>query len=164
MLPRLKRFADVLAGERRRGRALLGWSLRRMLAGQHRYRRDTALEVWAFAEIYQQWLFERRVDAGGMSEANGDGARFELLLHDDAAGDLDGQVASFLGDLPPPQRLVLLLVYGEGLDFDEAGRVIEMSPHVVAARLIRSSVSLAERLSGCRLETVDPEAAFGVAS
>src|SRR5262252_7748561 len=40
MLPRLKRFADVLAGEKREGRALLRRALLRMLKNESSDRRD----------------------------------------------------------------------------------------------------------------------------
>ena len=54
--------------------------------------------------------------------------------------------ASFLGHLPPQQRSTLLLVYGEGFDHEDAGRVLDSSPDTIAARLIRASASLADRL------------------
>ncbi len=74
MLPRLKRFADLLTGERRAGAALLGRALKHMLAEEHRYQRGTALDLWAFGEIYQQWLKELRdhTDPSGQAEANSD--------------------------------------------------------------------------------------------
>jgi hypothetical protein len=51
MLPRLKRFADVLVGEKKEGRAQLRRALLRMLNDQHRYQRGTLFDRWAFAEI-----------------------------------------------------------------------------------------------------------------
>src|SRR5680860_1922068 len=60
MLPRLKRFADVLIGARDAGTGLLGRALQAMLAEQHRYQRGTGLDVWAFGEIYRHWLHELR--------------------------------------------------------------------------------------------------------
>jgi RNA polymerase sigma-70 factor (ECF subfamily) len=70
MLPRLMRFADLLAGDRRAGAGLLGRALRLMLVEEHRYQRGTALECWAFAEIYRLWLEERRDRAGPASSTD----------------------------------------------------------------------------------------------
>ncbi|WP_425283348.1 RNA polymerase sigma factor [Methyloceanibacter marginalis] len=54
---------------------------------------------------------------------------------------------AFLGALPPQQRLTLLLVYGEGFEHEDAARILDVSPETIAARLVRISASLADRLS-----------------
>jgi hypothetical protein len=117
MLPRLKRFADLLVGGREDGTALLRRALQMMLAEEHRYQRGTALDRWAFAEIY------------------------------DHGKPLDVFTTSFLRSLPPPQRLTLLLVYAERFDHIDAGRVLDVSAETIGARLVRISASLADRLS-----------------
>ncbi|MGZ5917843.1 MAG: sigma factor-like helix-turn-helix DNA-binding protein [Methyloceanibacter sp.] len=146
MLPRLKRFADVLVGEKKEGTALLRRALIRMLAEQHRYQRGTPLDRWAFAEIYRLWLHELRNHADPLSQVNPSDASFERLFPMDRGADHDALTASFLGHLPPQQRSTLLLVYGEGFDYDDAGRVLDSSPDTIAARLIRASARLADRL------------------
>ncbi len=143
MLPRLKRFADLLAGERRTGRALLSRALKSMLAGEHRYQRGTALDIWAFAEIYQQWLKELRDHAG---QAKTDDASFERLFPNNSGETFDTFTAMFLSSLPPQQRLTLLLVYGERFDPVEAGQVLDVTPETVGARLVRVTASLADQL------------------
>ena len=147
MLPRLKRFADVLVGERDAGASLLGRALQCMLAEQHRYQRGTALDVWAFGEIYHHWLNELRGSADPVAQAKIDDARFGALFHAEQDGYFDAPVIAFLGVLPPQQRLTLLLVYGEGFDLEDAGRVLDVSPDTIAARLVRISASLTDRLS-----------------
>jgi DNA-directed RNA polymerase specialized sigma24 family protein len=148
MLPRLKRFADVLVGETRDGTALLGRALRRMLAEQNRYQRGTPLDRWAFSEIYRLWLHELREQPDPMRQAKADDKSFERLFGaaEGEAVAVDVLTAGFLGNLPPQQRCTLLLVYGEGFDHEDAGRVLDSPPDTVAARLIRASASLADRL------------------
>lgn len=146
MLSRLKRFADVLVGEKEQGRALLRRALIRMLREQHRYQRGTPLDRWAFAEIYRLWLHELRNHADPLSQAKASEGGFERLFHKGQGTDFDAATASFLGQLPPQQRSTLLLVYGEGFDHEDAGRVLDSSPDTIAARLIRASASLADRL------------------
>jgi len=49
--------------------------------------------------------------------------------------------------LPPQQRSTLLLVYGEGFDYEGAAKVLDSDADTIQARLIRASASLADRLS-----------------
>jgi DNA-directed RNA polymerase specialized sigma24 family protein len=160
MLPRLKRFADVLVGERDGGASLLGRALQAMLAEQHRYQRGTALDVWAFGEIYRRWLHELRNHADPVARAKIDDERFGALFHAEQDGYLDVPVIGFLKSLPAQQRLTLLLVYGEGFDHEGAGRVLDVSPDTIAARLVRITAGLSDQLSDPALAqaaaTVEP--------
>jgi DNA-directed RNA polymerase specialized sigma24 family protein len=149
MLPRLKRFADLLAGSEAEGRALLGRALNRMLAEQHRYQRGTALDTWAFGEIYRHWLMELREHAGPLGEIDADAASFEQLF---AVGDgCDPTTVDYLRTLPPQHRLTLLLVYGEGFDYDNAAYVLDASPETVAGRLVKVTADLAHHLAEAAL-------------
>ena len=79
MLPRLKRFADVLTGEKKEGKALLRRALFHMLNEHHRYQRGTSFDRWAFAEIYALWLGGLRDHAEPLSQAKASEETFELL-------------------------------------------------------------------------------------
>lgn len=147
MLPRLKRFADLLAGERSAGVALIGRALKRMLAEEHRYQRGTALDRWAFAEIYRLWLDERRDHAGPSGGIETGEASFAALFRNANGEPFDAFTIGFLRGLPPPQRMTLLLVYGERFDHIDAGRVLDVTADTIAARLVRITGSLADRLS-----------------
>ncbi len=164
MLPRLKRFADLLVGERREGTALLGRALNCMLAEEHRYQRGTALDRWAFAEIYRLWLNELRGHADPMGQAKADDASFAFLFRNEEGEEFDAFTTGFLRNLPPQQRLTLLLVYGERFDHIDAGRVLDVPSETIGARLVRISASLADRLSvrgeapaSATIETLYPE-------
>ncbi len=163
MLPRLKRFADLLVGARKEATALLGRALQRMLAEQHRYQRGTALDRWAFAELYRHWLAELRDHADPMGQAKTDDASFERLFRKEGA-EVDALTAGFLGNLPPQQRLTLLLVYGERFDHIDAGRVLDVPADTIGVRLVRITAGLADRLSSrsqapssATIETLYPE-------
>jgi RNA polymerase sigma-70 factor, ECF subfamily len=146
MLPRLRRFADVLVGEKRAGNALLRRALLRMLTDQQRYQRGTPLDRWAFAEIYRLWLSELRDHSDPLRQAKTSEKDFERLFSKDQEADFDALTANFLGHLPPQQRSTLLLVYGEGFDYEDAGRVLDTNPDTIQARLVLASASLADRL------------------
>jgi RNA polymerase sigma-70 factor, ECF subfamily len=147
MLPRLKRFADVLVGEKREGKALLRRALLRMLAEHHRYQRGTPLDRFAFTEIYRLWLAELRDHADPLRQAKASEEDFDQLFPEDRDADFDAFTATFLGQLPPQQRSTLLLVYGEGFDYEDAAKVLDADADTVQSRLIRASASLADRLS-----------------
>ncbi|MEM7191514.1 MAG: hypothetical protein AAF405_01380 [Pseudomonadota bacterium] len=147
MLPRLKRFADVLGGGRDEGRGLLQRSLLYMLSEQHLYQRGTALDVWAFSEVYRQWRHELSGHTDPMAQAKVDDVHFGSLFDVEEAGYRDEPIIAFLVGLPPQQRLTLLLVYGEGFEHEDAARILDVAPDIIAARLIRMSTSLADQLS-----------------
>jgi RNA polymerase sigma-70 factor (ECF subfamily) len=153
-LPRLKRFADLLVGDRKQGTALLGRALNRMLLEQHRYQRGTALDRWAFAEIYRQWLAELKDRTDPMGQAKTDDAGFAALFGTGEGGEFDPFTVSFLRALPPQQRLTLLLVYGERFDTIDAGRVLDVPSETIGARLVRITAGLADRLSATALAPV----------
>ena len=168
MLPRLKRFADVLVGAHAEGKGLLGRALQFMLAEQHRYQRGTALDVWAFGEVYRQWLHELREHDDPVAQAKVDDAQFGELFYPEGDGYFDAPVIAFLGALPAQQRLTLLLVYGEGFEHEDAARILDVSPETVTARLVRISAALADRLSArppaqaaAIVETLYPEGLRG---
>jgi DNA-directed RNA polymerase specialized sigma24 family protein len=175
MLPRLKRFADVLVGEKREGKALLRRALLRMLAEHHRYQRGTPLDRFAFTEIYRLWLAELRDHADPLRQAKASEEDFDRLFPKDCGkdcgADFDAFTAMFLGQLPPQQRSTLLLVYGEGFDYEDAAKVLDADADTVQSRLIRASASLADRLSSgsparaqasATIETLYPGEAKGI--
>ena len=168
MLPRLMRFADMLVGAREEGAGLLSRALQRMLAEQHRYQRGTSLDVWAFGEIYRHWLRELRDLDEPVAQARVDEARFGELFYAKDGDYFDAPVIAFLGSMPAPQRLTVLLVYGEGFEYEDASRILDVPPETIAARLIRISTALADRLSArppaqaaAIVETLYPEGARG---
>ncbi len=154
MLPRLKRFTDLLAGGAREGTDLLRRALWRMLDEEHLYQRGTALDRWAFAEIYRQWLQELREHPHPLALDEHDAGFAELFGEGEA---IDPSTVDFLRALPPPQRLTLLLVYGERFDHIDAARVLDAAPDTVASRLVRITAALADHLSA---RTPQPDASY----
>lgn len=146
MLPRLKRFADLLVGDKDEGRALLRRALIRMLSERQRYERGAPLDRWAFSEIYRRWLNEHRDQADALMQVQPTRASFERLFREREETAVDTLTVDFLWQLPPQQRSALLLVYGEGLDHETAGDVLDTTADTIAARLILASAGLADRL------------------
>jgi DNA-directed RNA polymerase specialized sigma24 family protein len=147
MLPRLKRFADVLVGEKKESGSLLRRALLRMLSDQHRDRLGSLFDRWVFAEIYRVWLGDLRHQRDSLHKATSSEMDFELLFAQERGAEFDALTANFLGQLPPQQRGALLLVYGEGFDYEDVARVLDSNPDTIRSRLIRATTSLADRLS-----------------
>lgn len=146
MLPRLKRFADTLAGDKDEGRALLRRALIRMLSERRRYQKDVPLDRFAFSEIYRRFRNEHRDDKHAPARAKPTHASFERLFHRHGEDGFDAFTANFLWQLPPQARCALLLVYGEGFGHGEAASVLETTGDAIAARLVRGAASFADRL------------------
>ncbi|MFD0987653.1 sigma factor-like helix-turn-helix DNA-binding protein [Methyloligella solikamskensis] len=146
ILPRLKRFAEVLIGEQGEGTALLGRSLRDMLDHAHTYQRGTPLDRWAFGEIYRLWLKELRGHANPMRRGSQPDREFQALITEDDGALPDPMTVSFIANLPPQQRVTLLLIYGEGFSYEDASVILDCALESIETRLIRASAGLANKI------------------
>lgn len=146
LLPRLRRFAAVLAGDRATCDVLLRTACEHMLAEQHRYQRGMPFDRWAFTQLYALWLEALRQHIAPMTQARAD----QTLFRDAFAG-ADGDAAEIaatathLAALPPHLRAVALLTYGEGFSYDEAAEILDAPPHTVLERTARMLAALIER-------------------
>jgi DNA-directed RNA polymerase specialized sigma24 family protein len=144
-LPRLQRFADVVAGDKADGRTLLRRALIRMLSDPARNKDDEPSAQWAFAEIYKLWREERPQETQGKRAAKGGYANFERLFHS-GGGDIDALTVRFLWKLPVAERSALLLSYGERLDEERAATILGTTPEAIELLLVRAHAALADRL------------------
>lgn len=165
LLPRLRRFSAVLAGNRPGCDRLLGAACEKMLGGMHSYQRGTPLDRWAFANLYALWLDSLRDHTEPMTQGKGD----EDLFHAAFAG-ADGkksetaETAAILANLPPQQRCALLLIYGEGFSYDDAAQVLDAPTHTVVERAVRALSAVIERgelmdghgVSGAQIQSLYP--------
>ena len=116
------------------------------------------VNAWAFGGIYRHWLMELRDHAGPLGEIDAGVTSFDRLFD---GGDMcDPITVDFLRTLPPQHRLALLLVYGEGFDYDHAAYVLDASPETVAGMLVKVTADLADRLAAA--ERAHAEVADGL--
>lgn len=142
LLPRLRRFASVLAGDRSGGDALLRASCTKMLDEAHRYQRGTPFSRWAFGEIHAVWLEGLRAHRQPIAETRADELLFRARADEDGGGEEAARIAAFLANLPPQQRSAVLLVYGEGFSYEDAARVLDAPTETIAARVGRALAAL----------------------
>jgi RNA polymerase sigma-70 factor (ECF subfamily) len=146
LIPRLRRYARALVGNRAAADDLVQDTLERALAKLHLYRRGTDLRAWLFTvmhNVYVNQLRSARPAAPleeGMPElarAPREGDALELR-------DLERAVRR----LPPEQREVLLLVALEDMSYEEAARTLGIPIGTVMSRLSRAREKLRAMLSG----------------
>ncbi|TAK88100.1 MAG: sigma-70 family RNA polymerase sigma factor [Betaproteobacteria bacterium] len=140
LIPRLRRYARALVGDRAAADDLVQDTLERAWAKLHLYRRGTDLRAWLFTVMHN--VHVNRVRATRPTEiledempelaqrpAQGDG----LLVR-----DLDRAIAR----LPLDQRAVLLLVTLEEMSYDEVARALSIPIGTVMSRLSRAREKL----------------------
>lgn len=139
LLPRLRRFAAVLAGDREACDSLLRNACQAMLADDQGYQRGTPFDRWAFAQLYACWLEELRDRNDPMAQGR---ETENLLLSSLADQDVSGAdisaAAEILAKLPPQQRAAALLIYGDGFSYDDAALILDAGRQTVIERASRA--------------------------
>lgn len=144
LLPRLRRFAVLLAGNTVSADALLRLACKKMLDGARAFRQGTAFDLWAFGELHGEWLAGLRSHNNPISQGQGDPSAF---LPADASGEIGKfqEIAEILAKLPPQQRSAVLLIYGDGFSYDEVSQILDAPARTVIARVSRALGSFVER-------------------
>ena len=142
-IPRLRRYARVLARDASRADDLVQSCLLRAVAKQHLWQPGTDLRAWLFTILHNQHVNAVRravregatlpVDkvANGLTVEENAGACLQLR-------DLDRAIAR----LPEEQRQVILLVGLEGMRYEEVAEVLGIPIGTVRSRLSRGRETL----------------------
>lgn len=146
LIPRLRRYARALVGDRASADDLVQDTLERAWAKLHLYRPGTDLRAWLFTVMHN--VHVNRVRAlrpadpleDGMPELASPSREADRLV----VRDLDRAIAR----LPADQRAVLLLVTLEEMRYDEVARTLGIPIGTVMSRLSRAREKLRAMLSG----------------
>lgn len=158
LLPRLRRFAAALAGDRAGRDALLRTACERMLGDQRSHQPGTPFDRWAFAQLHALWLEGLREQTEPMARARGDEDLFQAAFAGADGGVAEiAETAAALSRLPPQQRGAALLIYGEGFSYDEAASILDVASHTVVERAARALAALIDAGGGRGAEAA-PEA------
>ena len=146
LIPRLRRYARALAGDRIAADDLVQDTLERAWSKFHLYRRGTDLRAWLFTVMHNVYVNQLRA------------SRPAVPLEEDmpelaqAPSEIDGLVLRDLDlairRLPTDQREVLLLVALEDMSYDEAAGTLGIPIGTVMSRLARAREKLRAMLSG----------------
>src|SRR5258706_4838865 len=150
MLPRLYRFALVLARSRPDADDLVQRACERALERTRQFEPDTRLDRWLFRILHSVWLNEVR--ARNVRQRYALREQGEQTATDNGADRLDAtlmrrQVLDIAMELPEEQRAVLLLVCGEGLTYRETAETLGTPIGTVMSRLARARLTLMQRLA-----------------
>ena len=146
LIPRLRRYARALVGERASADDLVQDTLERAWAKLHLYRRGTDLRAWLFTVMHNVHVNRVRATRINdpleeeMPELAQRGTQPDALL----VRDLDRAIAR----LPADQRAVLLLVTLEELSYEEVARTLGIPIGTVMSRLSRAREKLRAMMLG----------------
>lgn len=146
LIPRLRRYARALVGDRASADDLVQDTLERAWTKLHLYRRGTDLRAWLFTVMHN--VHVNRVRAARLNDPLDDempelaqrGTQADALL----VRDLDRAIAR----LPADQRAVLLLVTLEEMSYDEVARTLGIPIGTVMSRLSRAREKLRAMMLG----------------
>jgi RNA polymerase sigma-70 factor (ECF subfamily) len=145
LIPRLRRYARALVGDRATADDLVQDTLERAWAKLHLYRRGTDLRAWLFTVMHN--VHVNRVRASRLTDTLDEempelaqrAPQGDALL----VRDLDRGIAR----LPAEQRAVLLLVTLEEMSYEQVARTLGIPIGTVMSRLARAR----EKLRGMML-------------
>jgi RNA polymerase sigma factor (sigma-70 family) len=146
LIPRLRRYARALVGDRSTADDLVQDTLERAWAKLHLYRRGTDLRAWLFTVMHN--VHVNRVRATRLTDPLEDempelaqrAPQGDALL----VRDLDRAIAR----LPAEQRAVLLLVTLEEMSYEEVARTLGIPIGTVMSRLSRAREKLRALMLG----------------
>jgi RNA polymerase sigma factor (sigma-70 family) len=146
LIPRLRRYARALVGDRATADDLVQDTLERAWAKLHLYRRGTDLRAWLFTVMHN--VHVNRVRAARatdtldeeMPELAQRAAQGDALL----VRDLDRAISR----LPDEQRAVLLLVTLEEMSYETVARTLDIPIGTVMSRLSRAREKLRAMMLG----------------
>ena len=146
LIPRLRRYARALVGDRASADDLVQDTLERAWAKLHLYRRGTDLRAWLFTVMHNVHVNKVRamritdpLDDEGPEMAQRASQGDSLMVR-----DLDRSIAL----LPAEQRAVLLLVTLEDMSYEEVARALDIPMGTVMSRLSRAREKLRALMLG----------------
>jgi RNA polymerase sigma-70 factor, ECF subfamily len=144
-LPRLRRFAQALTGDRDKGDDLVQETCARALARAAQWEPGTRLDSWMFRIAQNIWLDQRRAhkvrgDAAAIDEA------YDLAGEDGRAVTESrltlAEVQAGIAELPADQQVIIALICVDGLSYKEAADVLDVPIGTVMSRLARARRAL----------------------
>ena len=151
LIPRLRRYARALTGDRAASDDLVQDTLERAWAKLHLYRRGTDLRAWLFTVMHNVHVNRVRATrpTDPLEEEMAELAQRPTQGDALAVRDLDRAVAR----LPEEQRAVLLLVALEDMSYEEVARTLGIPIGTVMSRLSRAREKLRAMMLGLSAST-----------
>ena len=146
-IPRLRRYARALTGDRAAADDLVQDTLERALSRFHLWRRGSDLRAWLFTIMHNIFVNQVRARMRYPHQALDEPTADALQYREPDWSDLK-DIGDALARLPVEQRTVVLLVGLEQFTYDEAARVLEVPIGTVMSRLSRARERMRVLLGG----------------
>jgi RNA polymerase sigma-70 factor, ECF subfamily len=145
-VPRLRRYARALTGDRNTADDLVQDTLERALSRFHLWREGSDLRAWLFTIMHNIYVNQIRSRIRRQHEALETEPAVEAAPEPDWLEIRDLEAA--LARLPEEQRAVVLLVGLEQFTYEETARVLGVPTGTVMSRLSRARERLRLMLGG----------------
>ena len=146
-MPRLRRYARALTGDRNAADDLVQDTLERALSRFQLWRQGSDLRAWLFTIMHNIFVNQARSRMRHPHETLDESAANALHARDPDWAELR-DIDDALSRLPGEQRAVLLLVGLEQFTYEEAARVLDIPLGTVMSRLSRGRERLRLILAG----------------
>jgi RNA polymerase sigma-70 factor (ECF subfamily) len=147
LIPRLRRYARALVGDRATADDLVQDTLERAWTKLHLYRRGTDLRAWLFTVMHNVHC-QSRASRTRHRPARGGDARSSRSAPRRATRCWCAILDRAISRLPDEQRAVLLLVTLEEMSYDTVARTLEIPIGTVMSRLSRAREKLRAMMLG----------------
>jgi len=146
-VPRLRRYARALTGDRTRADDLVQDTLERAWNKLHLWRRGSDIRAWMFSIMHNVFVNQVRQNRVAMVAIDDDAPEVPVR-----ATQTDGlemrDLAAAIARLPVEYREVILLVGLEQMGYEEAARVLGVPLGTVMSRLSRGRERLRALMEG----------------
>lgn len=149
-IPRLRRYARALTGDRVPADDLVQETLARAMSRRHFWVRRKGIRPWLFTIMHNLYVneVEKRARSPAMVAVDGDDGRIASRNAPEEEVVLIRELDRAIQELPEEQREVVLLVGLEQLSYKETARVLAIPPGTVMSRLSRGRERLRELMAG----------------
>ena len=149
LLPRLRRFARSLAGDKDRADDLVQQACERALNRFHQLKVGTRMDSWMYRIIYTRWIDRVRRINVRTAYLKSHEEKTESVTGTEPRTDLIAEMMDLrnaLSTIPEENRAALSLICIEGLSYAEASSVLNVPPGTVASRVARARAMLTEQM------------------
>lgn len=152
-LPRLRRYARALTGDRFAADDLVQDTVERALSRWVLLRPGSNPRVWLLTLMHNRFVNQKRSARDRLEQTTVDGILPELAVRPEQGDGLAlRDLAAALYHLSEEHRIVLLLVAVEEMSYEESARILGVPIGTVMSRLSRARQKLAQILAGESME------------
>jgi len=148
-VPRLRRYARALLGDRYAADDLVQDTLERAWNKFHLWRPGSDLRAWLFAIMHNVFVNQVRSRRNEIERTMEELPAIAVRATQSDALEL-ADVERALNGLPDEQREVLLLVAVEGMTYDEVSRALAIPVGTVMSRLSRARERMRRLIAGAQ--------------